>query len=218
MAKSAFAMRLPATLSEDQLGKIRAYGVQSCDEHRIIVNPMGTFFGGVLRRPFATKKAAQNSFNLNLKNWGIEKNTWLRGWFRELTVEEYMNEFRDAPGVVGKKMQKVVQEILEKANKVALSHLAKAVVEQEKTEKENLKRERDAMQNASIESRRAAHYALDPKGNDEKARVMREFSALGMEDRSAQRIRHAESLPPPKKPRTHILDCPRPRRYIGEGL
>ena len=101
---------------------------------------------------------------------------------------------------------------------MALSHLAKAVVEQEKTEKENLKRERDAMQNASIESRRAAHYALDPKGNDEKARVMREFSALGMEDISAQRIRHAESLPPPKKPRTHILDCPRPRRYIGEGL
>ena len=55
----AFAMRLPATLSEDQLGKIRAYGLQNCSEHRVAVNPAGTIFAGVLRRPFANKKAAQ---------------------------------------------------------------------------------------------------------------------------------------------------------------
>ena len=106
------------------------------------MKPWGTFFAGILHRPFATKKAAQNSFNLNLKNWGIEKPTWRRGWYRELTVEEYMNEFQNAEGVVGKKMQQVVQGFMDKINKVALSNVLKAMAEQEKAEEEKAEKEK----------------------------------------------------------------------------
>jgi hypothetical protein len=105
--------------------------------------------------------------------------------------------------------------MLENANKIALIQIAKTLAEQEKAEKDILKRERDAMDDADSEARKAARYALDPARCNEKARALREHCDLAREDRFGQRIRYAESLPPPKKPRTHILDCPLPPRKFS---
>ncbi len=213
---AAFAIQLSGALSDDQVARIRVYALQSCNEHRIFAKPTGDIFAGVLRRPFATKKAAQNSFNLNLKSWKIDKTVYSRGWFRELSIDDYMIEFRDVTGIVGKHMHSLVWCVLENANKKALQHITKAHAEEEKLEKETLERESAAKTAAVIAERRAAHYTLDPVGNDEKKRVMMECCAMACESRWAERIRHADSLPPPKKPRLHIHDCPRPRRYIEE--
>ena len=213
---AAFAIQLSGALSDDQVARIRVYAMQSCNEHRILAKPTCVIFAGVLRRPFATKKAAQNSFNLNLKSWKIDKNVYSRGWFRELSVDDYMKEFRDVNGIVGKHMHSLVWGMLNKSNEVALQHISKTIAENEKLEKEKLEREIAAKTADAIAKRRAAQYALDPAGHDEKNRVMRECCTMACESRWAERIRYADSLPPPKKPRLHIFDCPRPRKYIEE--
>ena len=213
---AAFAIQLSGALSDDQVARIRVYAMQSCNEHRILAKPTCVIFAGVLRRPFATKKAAQNSFNLNLKSWKIDKNVYSRGWFRELSVDDYMKEFRDVNGIVGKHMHSLVWGMLNKSNDVALQHITKALAEEEKLEKENLEREIAAKTADAIAKRRAALIALDPAGYNEKNRVSRECCAMSAESRWAERIRYADSLPPPKKPRLHIFDCPRPRKYIED--
>ena len=211
---AAFAMKLPA-LGEQQLVFIKRYGAEHCEEFRVNTeDPTVTIFAGVLRHRFATKKIAQNAFGLNLKAWGIEKTT--RKWYRELTVEEYLAEFRDVPGTAGRRMHAQVWGILNKCNEIALHSVAKALAEKEKMEEEALQKEKYTKMCADMEERRAAHHALDPARSEEKKRVMRECCAMACESRWAERIRHAETLPPPKKPRVHIQDCPPPRRYIEE--
>ena len=101
-------------------------------------DPAATIFAGVLRHRFATKKTAQGAFGLNLKAWGIDRgNKAVRGWYRELTVEEYLAEFRDVPGDAGRRMRSLVWGILEQSNRVALHHVGKAIAEQEKMERES---------------------------------------------------------------------------------
>ncbi len=213
--KGAFAMTLPGQLSEPQLAHLQQYGRERCEEIRLDASdPSKTIFAGVLRHPFASKKSAQTSFGLNLKAWGIVRsNRAARGWYRELSVAEYLAEFIGVDGQAGRRMQPLVSGILAGANRIALRHVAKAIAEQEKLEEENLKRERDAMRSADYESRLAAKWAADPEGMTEKARWDRDRSAMGCEDRWAQRIRHAESLPPPAKKPRHIHELPRPRTW-----
>ena len=133
---AAFAMKLPANLGEQQLACIQRYAQEHCKEFRVNTrDPAVTIIAGVLRHRFATKKSAQTAFGLNLKAWGIDRcNKAARGWFRELTVEEYLAEFRDVPGTAGRRMRGLVWGILENCNKVALQHVAKAIAEQEKKE------------------------------------------------------------------------------------
>ena len=213
---AAFAMSLPAKLGEQQLACLQKYGQEHCEEFRVDTrDPTATTFAGVLRHRFASKKSAQTAFGLNLKAWGIVRsNKAARGWFRELTVEEYLAEFRDVPGNAGRRMRGLVWTILDKCNKVALHHVAKAIAEQEKVESVTMQRERDAMKHADSESKKAARWAKDPVGNAEKARWRSEQNAMFMEDRWAQRIRYAENLPPPRKRPRHILDLPRPLKYV----
>ena len=213
---AAFAMKLPA-LAEQQLEYLKRYGAEHCEEFLVKTSdPTVTIFAGVLRHRFATKKSAQTAFGLNLKTWGIDRgNKAARGWYRELSVEEYLAEFRDDTRTSGRRMQSMVWEMLENAKKVALLQIAKTLAEEEKVAKETLKRERDAMGDADSDARKAARYAADPAGCNEKARMLREYCDLAREDRFGQRIRYAESLPPPKKPRTHILDCPLPPRKFS---
>ncbi len=89
---AAFAMKLPANLGEQQLACIQRYGQEHCEEFRVNTHgPAVTIFAGVLRHRFSTKKSAQCAFGINLKAWGIDRgNKAARGWFRELTVEEYL--------------------------------------------------------------------------------------------------------------------------------
>ncbi len=109
---AAFAMKLPATFGEQQLACVQRYGAENCEEFRVNTNdPTVTIFAGVLRHRFSTKKSAQNAFGLNLKrkSLGIDRgNKSSRGWYRELTVEEYLAEFRDVPGTAGRRMHGLV--------------------------------------------------------------------------------------------------------------
>ncbi len=57
---TAFAMKLPAKLGEQQLACLQQYGQENCEEFRVDTHdPIVTIFAGVLRHPFAHKKSAQ---------------------------------------------------------------------------------------------------------------------------------------------------------------
>ena len=199
---AAFAMKLPA-LAEQQLACLKRYGAEHCEEFLVkTTDPAVTIFAGVLRHSFANKKTAQNAFGLNLKAWGIEKTT--RKWYRELSVDEYVVEFRDVPGTAGRRMYAQVWDILNKCNSTALQNVAKALAEKEKTEAEALHKERYAKMRAEMEAKRAARFALDPVGNAEKERAAREKTAMLQEGRCAEKIRHAEPLAPPGKRRREL--------------
>ena len=202
---AAFAMKLPA-LAEQQLACLKRYGAEHCEEFLVkTADPAVTIFAGVLRHRFATKKFAQTAFGLNLKAWGIDRgNKAARGWYRELSVEEYLAEFRDVPGTSGRRMYAQVWDVLNKCNATALHNVAKALAEKEKTEAEALQKERYAKMRAEIEEKRAARFALDPEGNAEKERAARETTAMRLEGRFAERIRHAEPLAPPSKRRREL--------------
>ena len=141
---AAFAMTLPANLDERQLAYLHQYGKEHCEEIRVDTrDPATTIFAGVPRHRFSSKKSAQIAFGANLKSWGIERNNrFARGWYRELTVEEYTKEFRDVPGIVGRRMKSFVQGFMDKINKVALSNVIKAMAEQEKAEQEKVEKEK----------------------------------------------------------------------------
>jgi hypothetical protein len=202
---AAFAMTLPA-LAEQQLACLKRYGAEHCEEFLVkTTDPTVTIFAGVLRHRFANKKSAQCAFGLNLKAWGIDRgNKASRGWYRELSVDEYVVEFHDVPGTSGRRRYAQVWDILNKCNATALQNVAKALAEKEKTEAEALQKERYAKMRAEIEEKRAARFALDPEGNAEKERVAREKTAMRQEGRCAERIRHAENLAPPGKRRREL--------------
>ena len=202
---AAFAMKLPV-LEEQQLACLKRYGAEHCEEFLVkTTDPAVTIFAGVLRHRFANKKSAQCAFGLNLKTWGIDRgNKAVRGWYRELSVDEYVLEFHDVPGTSGRRRYAQVWDLLNKCNTTALQNVAKALAEKEKTEAEALQKERYAKMRAEIEEKRAARFALDPVGNAEKARAARETSAMRQEGRCAERIRHAEPLAPPGKRRREL--------------
>ena len=180
---AAFAMILPANLEERQLACLQQYGKEHCDEIRVDArNPATTIFAGVPRHRFSSKKSAQIAFGANLKSWGIERNNrFTRGWYRELTVEEYAKEFHDVPGTAGRRMKSLVQGFMDKVNKVALSNVIKAMAEQEKAEKEKAeeketaKRETDAKREleTAIVEKVAAHSALSAEELQGKIAILR---------------------------------------------
>ncbi len=83
----AFAMQLPP-LSEEQEGRVRRYGQEHCEEIRIMKRGVSTQVAGILIHPFSNKKVAQTSLGINLKSWKISKPKYIRGWYRELSVDE----------------------------------------------------------------------------------------------------------------------------------
>ena len=144
-------------------------------------DPAVTIFAGVLRHRCATKKSAQTAFGLNLKAWGIDRdNKAARGWYRELTVEEYLAEFRDVPGTAGTRMRGLVWGILNKCNEIALQHVAKALAEKEKKEEERL------------EQRRVVTKRIREEELDCYARGFRALraNAVGVSRRAAEAAQH----------------------------
>ena len=136
-------MSLPAALGEQQQACLRNYGKEHCEQfHLDTRNSNVTIFAGVLRHRFATKKSAQTSFGLSFKAWVIVRgNRGARGWYRELTVEQYLAEFRDIPGEAGRRMQNLVRCILRNSYRVTACHDAKKFAAQEKAEKEKVEKE-----------------------------------------------------------------------------
>ena len=106
MAQVAFALRLPA-LSEEQEKRLRRYGYANCDETRLVHRDDGVVFGGILIRPFKTKRVAQSSLIGYLKSWGITTLSYSQ-WYRELSLEEYFAEFASVPRVVGHGLRELV--------------------------------------------------------------------------------------------------------------
>jgi hypothetical protein len=100
-------MQLPL-LSEEQEKMVRRYGSEHCNEMRLLERGSGTVVAGVLIQPFKTKRVAQSAFNQNLKAWQITPPRYLRDWYRELSFEEYNEEFDGVPRVVGRQLQDVV--------------------------------------------------------------------------------------------------------------
>ncbi len=48
---------------------------------------------------------AQSAFSQNLRAWKITPPRYLRGWYRELSFEEYNSEFDGVPRVLGRQLQ-----------------------------------------------------------------------------------------------------------------
>ena len=105
----AFAMLLPA-LWEEQEKMVRRYGKEHCQELRIIKRDDGVnVVAGILITPFKTKKVAQTAFgSINLKSWGVARPKYSRDWYRELSLDEYFNEFGEEERVLGRRMQTCV--------------------------------------------------------------------------------------------------------------
>ena len=105
----AFAMLLPA-LCEEQEQMVRRYGKEHCQELRIIKRDDGVnVVAGILITPFKTKKVAQTAFgSINLKSWGVARPKYSRDWYRELSLDEYFNEFGEEKRVLGRRMQACV--------------------------------------------------------------------------------------------------------------
>jgi hypothetical protein len=103
----AFAMQLPS-LSEEQEGRVRRYGKEHCEEMRITKRGATTDVAGILIHPFSNKKVAQTSLGINLKAWKITKPKYVRGWYRELSLDEYFAEFREGQSVLGRRLQTLV--------------------------------------------------------------------------------------------------------------
>mgnify|MGYP002809611534 CR=1 FL=1 len=68
---------------------VRRYGSEHCNEMRLLERGSGTVVAGVLIQAFKTKRVAQSAFHQNLKSWKITPPRYLRGWYRELSFEEY---------------------------------------------------------------------------------------------------------------------------------
>ena len=128
-------MQLPL-LSEEQEKMVRRYGCEHCDEMLIVERGGGAVVAGVLRQPFKTKKVAQTSFGINLKSWKITPPKYVRGWYRELSSEEYTAEFDGVPRVLGRRMQATQRELY------ALEMLAELTRDQEVRAKAQLAKEK----------------------------------------------------------------------------
>ncbi len=100
-------MQLPL-LSEEQEKMVRRYGSEHCNEMRLLERGSCTVVAGVLIQPFKTKRVAQSAFNQNLRAWQITPPRYLRGWYRELSFEEYNSEFEGVPRVLGRQLQRAV--------------------------------------------------------------------------------------------------------------
>jgi len=105
--RAAFVMQLPP-LSDEQEGRVRRYGQEHCEEIRIMKRGATTDVAGILIHPFSNKKVAQTSLGINLKSWGISKPKYVRGWYRELSTDEYFAEFTEGQSVLGRRMQTLV--------------------------------------------------------------------------------------------------------------
>ena len=184
-------MQLPL-LSEEQEKMVRRYGSEHCNEMRLLERGSCAVVAGVLIQPFKTRRVAQSAFNQNLKAWKITPPRYLRGWYRELSFEEYNAEFDGVPRVVGRQLQEAVSYAVgawlivanERVEKVhAKAQLAKAKKERgerrlawvdRKLMQEifnvfaatqlNLLREKWAMRCAEAESRRSVEiWAMEDK-------------------------------------------------------
>jgi hypothetical protein len=107
----AFVMQLPL-LSEEQEGLVRRYGQEHCEEIRITTPGSTTQVAGILRRPFKNKKVAQTALGINLKAWKITMPKYVRGWYRELSMEQYFAEFKEGPALLGRRLQSVVSGLV----------------------------------------------------------------------------------------------------------
>jgi hypothetical protein len=97
-------MQLPCIVSEEQWIRLRCYGREHCDEIRLLQLETSAIFAGILRKSFKSKKVSQTSFGLNLKSWGIPRIKYMRGWYCELSLREYLKEFSNCPPVYGRRM------------------------------------------------------------------------------------------------------------------
>ena len=216
----AFALRLPAALSEKQLACMRRYGLSQCEAFAVDTrDSTATVFAGVMRRPFPSKKAAQNSFGLNVKAWGIERDSkYSRTWLRELTVDEYKAEFsslvskepKEPPQLspeerIAQRVERILREQREAKERdgmaTAEAETRRAIrwnspesiaAREAQAEREREKEEMTRMHAAEMETRKAARWEPDPSKRAERERECFEGRAMLAEDRRSQRVRTAQ--------------------------
>ncbi len=229
----AFATTLPAALAEKQMACLRRYGAAQCEAFAIDTRDAAvTIFAGVMRRPFPSKKAAQNSLGLNVKGWGIQRDSkYSRTWLRELTVDEYAAEFssltaKPAPSElsieerIARRVEQAIREQQEARERDAMTDAERqtrranrwnapenVAARAAQTEKEREKEELRNMQTAEMESKKAARWALDPEKCAEQEREHAEARAMLAEDRLSHKARSVQiaSEAPKRRP------CKRPR-------
>ncbi len=149
-------MLLPA-LWEDQEQMVKRYGKEHCQELRIIKRDDGVnVVAGILITPFKTKKVAQTAFgSINLKSWGVTRPKYSRDWYRELSLDEYFNEFGEEERVLGRRMQACVTSSVMLALRRGLSRSsirAEVTVAKDKVARE--KREKVSQALVDVDTRR----------------------------------------------------------------
>ncbi len=180
-------------------------------------------FGEVVESDYRVQKV-QTLVNNNLKNWkATSSKRYNTKWVNRISHWDFAKECPAKKVIADHKLQRLTVILSQEAvgmralKQHAGPDLAKVVAEKEEKDEETIQQERLVKMCADIEERRAARFALDPVGNTEKERAGRETSAMRQEGMWAERIRHAESLPPPKKRPHEMYELAHPRNYIDNN-
>ncbi len=222
----AFAMQLPL-LSAEQEERVRRHSAEHWAEMRIAERGGGSTVAGILRKPFASKKAAQTSFGLNFKAWKIDPPKYMRGWFSELSLDEYFTEFADVPRVLGREMEELVSRAMDRcidmgyctAMRRARAAIATAQIAKEKKEKgerkladvdTKLKREVFEVFAATHRNLQREQKAMHDADLDSwwsaRYQVEQEKEAIEQEKRAAERKARAEYA--------ELMKCPAFREKV----
>ena len=208
-------MQLPL-LSEEQEKMVRRYGSEHCDEMLIVERGGGAVVAGVLIQPFKTKKVAQTSFGINLKSWKITPPKYVRGWYRELSSEEYTAEFDGVPRVLGRRMQATQRELY------ALKMLAEVTREQEvraKAQRAQENRERACRLLAGLANRHMKtgfEFLAAPIRQcrqEESAKKIADYKAM-MEAERAAEIKVVEDKKKAEAEYAELMKCPAFREKV----
>jgi hypothetical protein len=213
----AFVMQLPP-LSGDQEGLVRRYGQEHCEEMRITTQGANTQVSGLLIHPFSNKKVAQTSLGINLKSWKIKMPKYVRGWYRELSMDEYFAEFKEGPSLLGRRMHTLVSglvsSLIQRGITTATKRVVRAMV---KVKKINNNRQRAFQLLAAIVDRRQKQL-FDILVEPLRQR-RRERDAMYREDADARQIARDEAREQKHKAALEmeaLMACPLYRKRLEQ--
>jgi hypothetical protein len=161
---------------------------------------------------------AQTSLGINLKSWKITMPKYVRGWYRELSKEEYFAEFKEGPAILGRRLQSVVSGLVSSLIHRGMARAAERFVKaREKVKKISDDRQKAFQLLAAIVDRRKKEF-FDPLVEPIRQRH-REREAMRREDLNATRIAREEAREQRAKAARELkarMDCPLYKKRLAE--